>query len=141
MKLPFLNKSFGEIFDSEGKKIRLSHIKNMVCVALADNKLRQVEKDLIVKIALGMGLEPLEIERIIYRPESVDFYPPKSYNERLTQLHHLVMIMMCDGEIDDEEKTMCKILALQLGFKSGIVDGIIDKIILEIASDFLNGIS
>lgn len=120
---------FLELFDSRDKKRRLSHIKNLVALACADGSLDNREMDLIFKIGVRAGLSPGEIERIFDRPESVPFYPPESYRERIEQLYDMVMVMMVDGELHDKEISFCKFTALKLGFSHKIIDSMINHII------------
>jgi L,D-peptidoglycan transpeptidase YkuD (ErfK/YbiS/YcfS/YnhG family) len=52
--------------------------------------------DLIFKIGVRSGLSPDELHRFFQRPESIAFYPPDSYRERIEQLYDMVMVMMVD---------------------------------------------
>ena len=40
--------------------------------------------------------------------------------------------MMCDGDIDDNELTLCKATAIELGFKQEVIDAMILDIIADI---------
>lgn len=118
-----------EIFDSSEKKRRLSHIKNLMEVGFADGRLDKEELDLIFKIGIRSGLSAEELNRVFTRPESIKFYPPESIQERIVQLHDMVMVMMIDGDIDENELLFCKMTALKLGFKQSIIDVMIHQVI------------
>lgn len=120
---------FVELFDSRDKKRRLSHIRNLIILAIADGHLDQTEKSLITTIAIRVGITPSELDRLIDRPGSINFYPPSSYRERIEQLFDMVLVMMADGEIHDNELTFCKAVAARLGFHMQIIDAIIESII------------
>ncbi len=111
-----------ELFDSGDKKKRLSHIKNLVALACADGNLERVEMDLITKIGIRAGLQVEELKRIFERPQSIEFYPPNTNQERIAQLYDMVLVMMVNGEIDENEVVFCKIMATKLGFKQSIID-------------------
>jgi uncharacterized tellurite resistance protein B-like protein len=124
---------FIELFDSRDKKKRLSHIRNLVALACADGSLDKIEMDLIFKIGVTAGLSPDELHRIFQRPESIAFYPPETYRERIEQLYDMVMVMMVDGEFHKNEIALCKLTAIKLGFKHQIIDKIVHDTIDLIA--------
>lgn len=130
---------FIELFDSRDKKKRLSHIRNLVALACADDSLDENELNLIFKIGVKGGLSPDELQRIFKRPESIPFYPPDSYRERIEQLYDMVMVMMVDGKLHENEIGLCKLTAIKLGFKQDIIDKMvlntIDMIAKGIAAD------
>lgn len=94
---------FVELFDSRDKKKRLSHIKNLIALGLADGYLDKDETNLIFRIGINAGLTPNDVQRLLERPESIQFYPPDSYRERIEQLYDMVMVMMVDGEFHENE--------------------------------------
>lgn len=124
---------FLELFDSRDKKKRLSHIRNLVALACADGSLDKNEMDLIFKIGVRAGLSPDELHRIFQRPDSIDFYPPDSFRERIEQLYDMVMVMMVDGELHDNEIALCKLTAIKLGFKHQIIDKMVHDTVEMIA--------
>lgn len=128
-----------ELFDSRDKKKRLSHIRNLVALGCADGSLDKSEMDLIFQIGIKGQLTPDELNRIFSRPDSIKFYPPESFQERIEQLYDMVLVMMVDGEIHDNEVAICKVIAMKLGFKHQIIDKMvhdtIDFIARGIATD------
>lgn len=120
---------FIELFDSRDKKKRLSHIRNLVALACSDGSFDRVEMDLIFNIGLNAGLSPDELNRIFERPNSINFYPPESYRERIEQLYDMVMVMMVDGELHENEIAFCKLTAVKLGFRHQIIDKIVHNTI------------
>lgn len=124
---------FIEIFDSRDKKKRLSHIRNLVALACADGSLDKSEMDLIFKIGVRAGLSPDELNRIFQRPDSIAFYPPDSYRERIEQLYDMVMVMMVDGEFHKNEIALCKLTAIKLGFRHQVIDKIVHDTVEMIA--------
>lgn len=124
---------FIELFDSRDKKKRLSHIRNLVALACADGSLDKSEMDLIFKIGVRAGLSPDELHRIFQRPDSIAFYPPDSYRERIEQLYDMVMVMMVDGEFHKNEIALCKLTAIKLGFRHEVIDKIVHDTVEMIA--------
>lgn len=124
---------FIELFDSRDKKKRLSHIRNLIALACADGSLDKSEMDLIFKIGVRAGLSPDELHRIFQRPDSIAFYPPDSYRERIEQLYDMVMVMMVDGEFHKNEIALCKLTAIKLGFRHQVIDKIVHDTVEMIA--------
>lgn len=124
---------FLELFDSRDKKKRLSHIRNLVALACADGSLDKNEMDLIFKIGVRAGLSPDELHRIFQRPDSIAFYPPDSFRERIEQLYDMVMVMMVDGDLHGNEIALCKLIAIKLGFKHQIIDKMVHDTVEMIA--------
>jgi hypothetical protein len=136
-------KTLLELFDSGDKKKRLSHVKNLVVVALADGSIEKRELEMIFQIGIRAGLKPEELKRIIERPDSVEFFPPSTFRERIEQLYDMVLVMLINGEIDTNEVLFCKAVAIKIGFKPAIIDkmvqDIIDAIVKGLAFDLIFG--
>lgn len=124
---------FIELFDSRDKKKRLSHVRNLVALACADGSLDKAEMELIFNIGVKAGLSPDELNRIFQRPNSISFYPPDSYRERIEQLYDMVMVMMVDGALHDSEIALCKLTAIKLGFNHKIIDKMVHDTVEMIA--------
>jgi|SRR5690606_20263688 len=132
---------FVELFDSRDKKKRLSHIKNLIALGLADGYLDKDETDLIFRIGINAGLTPNDVQRLLERPESIQFYPPDSYRERIEQLYDMVMVMMVDGEFHENEIMLCKLTAKRLGFDHRIIDEMVFQTIKMIADGIATDIA
>lgn len=132
---------FLELFDSRDKKTRLSHIRNLLALALIDGSLEDSEMKLIFKIGIRSGLQPEELNRIFERPDSISFVPPNNFRDRIEQLYDMVMVMMVDGEIHPNEIGLCKVIAIRLGFHTTVIDKIIQNIIESIAQGIVSDIA
>lgn len=102
-------------------------------MASADGQILDVESQFVLEIAIKNGLTQDEFNRIKYRPESIDFFPPETIKDRLLQLYDLVALMMIDGDININELSYCKFIAKRLGFNDDIVE--------KMVSDFLKAIA
>ncbi|WP_281980338.1 hypothetical protein [Tenacibaculum mesophilum] len=128
-----------ELFESFDKKKRKSHFKNLLAVAMADGKIDNIEFDYIMSLANKCYMTQDEVQRVIDSPEQITFYAPKSDRERFDQIYDLVTVMLIDGKIDERERSLCKMFAMKLGFRTAIVDqlikDVIDNALLGIAKD------
>ena len=107
-------------------------MKNLVAVAFADGKLEKTEIAALATIMARDGLTPADFERCVKNPESIKFLPPESPEQRVVYLRDMVLLMMCDGDIDDRELALCKATAIALGFKHEVIDAMIIDIIADI---------
>jgi uncharacterized tellurite resistance protein B-like protein len=117
-----------KIFKTDENGIRRSHVKNLICIAMADGHLDGEEWDLVVSIAKVLGVTSKEIEDIKANPEAVSFVPPKKYEDKVEQIHDLVAIMTIDGEVNSKELDLCKKISLRLDILPQMVDDIIESI-------------
>lgn len=124
--------SFIDLFKSRESRGKLSHLKNLVAVAFADGKLEDNEMAALATVMARDGLTPSDLERCIKKPKGIKFLPPETPGQRAVYLKDMVLLMMCDGDIDDRELVLCKATAIALGFKHEVVDAMIMDIIADI---------
>jgi uncharacterized tellurite resistance protein B-like protein len=117
------------LFESKKSKEKKSHLKNLLIMAMADGNLDKNEADLIFVLAKKYNFSVKEINAVKDNPQKVKFVPPKNINERFEQLFDLVLLMLSDGEIEENELKFCVILAINLGFDSKIVPELVSKIV------------
>jgi len=118
-----------ELFESFDKKKRKSHFKNLLAVAMADGKLDNIEFEHIMNLARKCYMSQDEVQRVIDNPELINFYAPKTNEERFNQIYDLVTVMLIDGQIDERERSLCKVFAMKLGYKTVLVDKLVNDII------------
>ena len=121
-----------DLFKSQEEKQKLSHIKNVVAVALADGTVKNSELVAIAAICDREGIDPKEIERCIKNPQKVNFTPPKDHATKVRYLQDMVLLMMCDGDLDAKEYITCKLCAEALGFRHEVIDALINDIIEDL---------
>lgn len=124
--------SFIDLFKSRESRESLSHLKNLVAVAFADGRLEENEMAAIATVMSREGLSKSDFERCIKNPKGIQFTPPDSYEKKVQYLIDMVVLMMCDGHIDELEMLVCKRTAIALGFKHEVIDSILIDIIEDI---------
>ena len=117
---------------------RLGQLKNLVMLASADEKVTDSELTVLIAVASRENITPDEFNKVIEEPDSVNIVLPEDEETKLAYLRDMVAMMMVDGELDEQELSICKIYAMALGYRGSIVDGmiagVIDKLDAE-ASD------
>lgn len=112
------------------RDIALGNIKALIGIAMADGKLDDVERDLILQIADKSGISAQEVQYIKDNMEVVDWKPADNFDDRVQQLREMVWVMCSDGEIDDNEQVLCRMLAIGLGFEEEAVDVLIAELLV-----------
>ena len=128
---------FWDIIKSNDSKAKLSNLKNLVVLAAADGRIAKEELAAIAEVMSRDGLTNSDLERCIKHPESVKFVAPKSDEQRLRYLHDMVILMLCDGDINKNEVALCKITALALGYKHEVIDALVYKTIEDVKQEIL----
>lgn len=126
---------FFDLFTSREKREKMSHLKNLIVMAMADGKFQKAEAAAIAAIMRRDGLTPADFIKCMKNPQSIQFTPPESYEQRRTYLKDMVYLMMCDGHIAETEIAVCKMTAIMLGYKPEVVEAIVETTIATIAKE------
>ncbi len=121
-----------DFFSSKNKRAKLSHLKALVALSMADGKVQKSELVAIAAICSREGLNEDDLQKCLNNPDSVDFVPPTDDNTRLRYLKDMVLLMMSDGDIDKNEYVVCKLTAEALGYKHEIINAMLVDIIAEL---------
>ena len=103
-------------------------MRNLIVLSLSDNTPSREEFEIITKVGARIGLEEADLNRILQRPESIDFIAPQNDDERIEQLYDMVAVMMVDGKIDSREVDYCKSIAIKLGFMPEVIDDMVAEL-------------
>jgi len=112
------------------RDIALGNLKMLIGIALADGKLEKIERDIILQIADKSGISAQEVQYIRDNPEVVNWKPADNFEDRVQQLREMVWVMCSDGEIDENEEVLCRMLAIGLGFEEEAVDALIAELLV-----------
>lgn len=104
-----------------------SHLKNLMAIAMADGRLAEEERHILISVAHRLGLSEEEVQMVQDNPDSVKFTPPKAYDEKMEQIYDFISLMSVDSDIDPSEVEVCRKLALHLDLAPRIVDDLLEK--------------
>ncbi|MBR5685773.1 MAG: TerB family tellurite resistance protein [Muribaculaceae bacterium] len=121
--------------DNSLEQQRLGQLKNLVMLAAADGRVTDSELAVLVAVASRENISPEEFNNVIEDPESVQITLPEDEDTKLAYLRDMVAMMMVDGELDEEELSICKIYAMALGYRGSIVDGMIAGVIDQLDAE------
>lgn len=110
-------------------KRKKSHLKNLYTVAMADGKLTNEEFDFLLNVANKLYLNPSVVQNVIHFTDDISFFIPQHDREKLDQIYDCVCMAVIDGEFNEREISMCKLISVKLGFRPIVVDHIIEHIL------------
>ena len=117
------------VFNKNEEAKNLSHIKNLLEVAISDGELDNSELELIISIAGKFEISREEVLSFKDNHEEIEFTPPSSYSAKVRLMEDLVKVLLADKKIEEEEIEICKELALKLKLSSIVVDDLINSVL------------
>lgn len=117
---------------TQAQKARLTNLKSMVVLALADGIIDDAEISSIAAVAARDNISIEEVEKMFMNKDEVVFTVPDDYILKTAYLRDLVVMMVIDGEINERELSICRIVAEKSGFSPDIVDAIAEDVMKSI---------
>lgn len=124
-----------DFFTSRSKKIKLAHLKRLIAVTCADGVIQDSEREALSIIMLREGLTPADFERCLRKTDSVKMISPDSDSQKRVYLKDLVHLMMIDGNIDKNEMLVCKLAAVEFGYRPEVIDKLLIDTIEDIKKE------
>lgn len=128
-----ISMSLLDLFKSREKRARLSHLKALVALSMADGVVQKSELAAIAMICDREGISEEELRRCLGNPDSISFVAPKDLETRIKYLKDMVFLMMCDGDMDDNEMRICRLTAEALGFRKEVIEALILDICVDVS--------
>lgn len=91
------------------------YFQNLFLVAIADGKLATEERELLVGVAIRMGLSIRDSSSIMRNIKQEEFHIPDTPEQQMLHLSDIVKVMMIDKEIHEKEYELCLGYALKIG--------------------------
>ncbi len=124
-----------ELLTGKKKKRAKGHLSNLMAVAASDGSFDGLEVDYLLSMAQRYNISEEEVKRIQDNPNAFEYEPPINDRERFDHLHHLVCMMLIDGEVHEKEREICKRFAATLGLKKEFVDDFVQVITEDTARE------
>ena len=123
------------LFKSQAEKERLSHVKTLLALALADDNMSKDEIAAIATVGAREDVDVEEIEKMLNGTDNVQFTIPESDDQKIQQLRDMVVLMLIDGKSDENELDLCRAVADRFGFREEIVEALAKQILEEINNE------
>lgn len=121
-------------FEKQYLVYKKNHIRNLMLLAGADGHLHNMEMDFIRRTGVRMGLKPRHLDKLISEGVPTSYVLPDRYDQKLSTLHDIVALTVADGLIDENERNLCKSMAISLQFKPEVIDMLLDVFENELPS-------
>jgi uncharacterized membrane protein YebE (DUF533 family) len=120
------------LFNFKKKRALKTHIKSLLALAAADGYADTKELLLIATVAAREGMKSSELEEILRSGGNYKFTVPENDEKKLQYLKDMVSLMLVDGDIDDNEMAICKIVAQEFGYIPQVIDAVLIDIIVDL---------
>lgn len=116
---------------SNEEKAKVTHIMMLAKTALADGKLDDAEVALLALIAKREGFSEKEFKDILEGRKSPSKYTiPESDDVKIQYLKDMAVMMMADGDMNEEEMKLCLAVGMKLGLPKDKISEILTEIIV-----------
>lgn len=115
------------LFMSKEEKAKISYIKALIAIALADGKFDEAEKAMLAVVAAKEGISDEKLKSILDGKSNVKFTAPEEEETKLEYLKDMVTMMTIDANLNEQELKLC----VSAGKAYGIPDEKIKEVINE----------
>lgn len=123
------------LFKSKEEKARLSNLKNIISVSMADGELGEDELTIIALAAARDDISERDVEKMLKGKDRIKFTVPDTDEMKMRFLTDMVILMMVDGSLGDSELRMCKNAARLYGYGDEVVDDLVASIRQDMEKD------
>lgn len=123
-----------DLYHPERQKLH-AHFANLVRLAKADGIIDDSEHQILYKLGKRINMTHEEVDVFISKPLTDAFIPPIELEDKFEQLHDMIAVILADGNIDADEKRLCRSFIIGLGFDDSKTDRIIEVISKQIAEN------
>lgn len=103
-----------DLFRSKSKAEKLGHLKSLLAMAMADSKISEEEKVVIAAICKREGINADDMRKCLDQ----DIIYPTDISTRRKYLSDMLVVMIADGEIDENELLFFRITARAMGMQN-----------------------
>lgn len=127
--------AFLNYFDHSDRKKHMSHLKDLVKVALADGIIQDEERQFLERIATNAGIGNHELDEIIDKARHIEFVPPTELFQKFEQLYNIARVILADDEIHEKELGYCLGYGHALNFDNELTTKLLDELKLDPKAD------
>ncbi len=118
-----------EHFDHPEKRQDKEHFKHLIQIALADGIIWDSEMAMLHRLGKNMGFTDPEIDDLLVSTQSLAYHPPYELAKRFEQLYGIIIMVLADGNIDNNQMQLATVIAIKSGFVEAEVPALLDLLI------------
>jgi len=108
--------SISDVYQGGQQKMNISHLENLVEVALTNGKITEEEILLLEKFAKRLSISSNELQTIITNSGKHPINPPVDKEDRYKRFFRLIQMMLSDGIIGEKQDNLIHRFAIGLGY-------------------------
>ena len=108
--------SISDVYQGGQQKMNISHLENLVEVALTNGKITEEEILLLEKFAKRLIISSNELQTIITNSGKHPINPPVDKEDRYKRFFRLIQMMLSDGIIGEKQDNLIHRFAIGLGY-------------------------
>jgi uncharacterized tellurite resistance protein B-like protein len=121
--------TIAQLFESGEQSANKGHFNNLVMLARVDGKVDDTEIKLLARMAKRLSLTDEQVKEIIEHSDSYPMYPPVSKEDRYERFVQLIQMIMVDGVIDENEKSLVNKYGTALSISDAEIEKNFDVIV------------
>lgn len=106
--------------------IQLEHFRNLVSLAAADGKIKDIERVTLSKIAFEREIPLDRLNIMLERADEYMYLIPQNQEEKEKQLEDMIKLAFVDGDFAPAEHKLILMVGEKLGFSRAEVDQLIE---------------
>ncbi|WP_299105797.1 TerB family tellurite resistance protein [uncultured Tenacibaculum sp.] len=127
--------SISDLYSSGKHKQEIGHFASIVKIAKTDNVITEGEQKLLDLAAKKLHINEHEYQEILKSPEKFPVNAPVSYDERIERLYRLTKMIFADDNIDKDQVSLMRKIAVALQFPLDNVEKVCDEAIHLVMND------
>ena len=108
--------SISDAYQGGQQKMNISHLENLVEVALTEGKLVEEERALLEKFAKRLSISSDDLNELIKNSSKHAINPPVDREDRYRRFYRLIQMMLSDGIIGEKQDILIHKFAIGLGY-------------------------
>lgn len=127
--------SISDLYSSGKHKQEIGHFASIVKIAKTDNVITEGEQKLLDLAAKKLHISEHEYQEILKSPEKFPVNAPVSYDERIERLYRLTKMIFADDNVDKDQVSLMRKIAVALQFPLDNVEKVCDEAIHLVMND------
>lgn len=104
---------------------KLGLLKQLILVANADGKIKEIEYQLLLGLAANLGVSKEDFEKV-FQP-GVEVAMPKEFGDRILQFHRMILLMNVDMDASSAEMDMIRKMGVMLGLNAQAIEIVLNE--------------
>lgn len=104
---------------------KLGLLKQLILVANADGKIKEVEYQLLLGLAANLGVSKEDFDKV-FEP-GVEVSMPKQLSDRIIQFHRMILLMNVDMDASPAEMDMIRKMGIMLGLNAQAIEIVLSE--------------